>query len=275
MLGFGGDFGEDGMRTILGAAALACAIASAPAAALAAARAGLPDWSGVWNPAEANIFDPHALPPPAANAIPGYFPETSSAREYPPYTAEYEAKYKATLDLAVKGVGTDPTGVCIPPGFPRIMTTPMPMEYILEPHRVTILFEGYFQVRRIWTDGRPHPAEAELTYNGHSTGRWEGDTLVVDTVGLRGDTIFDVTGAPHSDAMHVTERIRRTGPDMMEDRITVEDPKAFTRPWVVTRTYKRQPAWQIAEYVCEENQRNPRNPDGSTAFLAAAPEPGR
>jgi hypothetical protein len=240
----------------------------------AQAAAKLPDWSGVWNPAERNIFDPVALPPPTAGAIPGYFPETSSAREYPPYTPEYEAKYEAVLKLAASGVGIDPTGTCLPPGFPRVMTTPMPLEFIVEPHRTTILLEAWFQVRRIWTDGRPHPADLEPSFNGHSVGRWEGDTLVVDTVGLRGDTPFDVTGAPHSDAMHVTERIRRRDRDTLEDRITVEDPKAFTRPWTVTRTYHREPDWQIAEYVCEENQRNPRNADGSTGFLHP-PEPGK
>jgi hypothetical protein len=220
-----------------------------------ASAADLPDWSGVWVPAERNIFDPNALPPPSEGAIPGYFPDTSYAREYPPYTSAYEARYEAVLAQTKSGMATDPVGKCLPPGFPRIMTTPMPLEFILEPHRTTILFEGFFQLRRIWTDGRAHPDDLELTYNGHSIGHWEGDTLVVDTVGLRGDTIFDVTGAPHSDAPRVTERIRRTGPNTREDQLTLDDSKAFTKPWVVTRIYRREPNWEIAEYVCEENNR--------------------
>jgi hypothetical protein len=260
------------IKWALGARA-AAAVLGGTAEAAPAPR--LPDWSGIWNPAERNIFDPNALPPPAAGGIPSFLPDTSYAREYPPYNAEYEARYEATLAKTRAGIATDPSGSCWPPGFPRIMTTPYPHEYIIQPHRVTILFEANGQTRRIWTDGRGHPDALDPTFNGHSIGRWEGDTLVVDTVGLRADTLFDVTGAPHSDAIHVTERIRRRDADTMEDRITVEDPKAFTKPWTVTRTYKREPTWEIAEYVCEENNRNPPNPDGTSGFIHAGPQAGR
>jgi hypothetical protein len=252
-------------------AALVLAAGSAHAAT---APAKLPDWSGIWNPAEKNVFDPNALPPPKEGSVTAFLPEASYAREYPPYNAEYEARYEATLAKTASGIATDPSGMCWPPGFPRMMGTPYPMEYILQPNRVTMLFEANGQTRRIWTDGRKHPVDPDPTFNGHSIGHWEGDTLVVDTIGMRADTGFDVTGAPHSDAMHVTERIRRRDKDTMEDRITVEDPKAMTRPWTVVRTYHREPTWEIAEYVCEENQRNPRNADGTTGFLAP-PQPGQ
>ncbi|MEP7313987.1 MAG: hypothetical protein ABI859_15505, partial [Pseudomonadota bacterium] len=125
--------------------------------------------------------------------------------------------------------------------------------------QVTIIAEWSSQVRRIFTDGRPHPPEdeVEITFNGHSIGRWEGQTLVVDTIGIRGDTSFDASPLQHSDAMRVSERIRLTDPKLLEAVITVTDPKAFTKPWVVTRHYKRGgPELQIMEYVCEENNRD-------------------
>ncbi len=139
---------------------------------------------------------------------------------------------------------------------------------MIQPDRVRILHEISSQVRRIWTDGRSHPDDLDPTYMGHSIGHWEGDTLVVDTVGMRGDTVFDVTAAPHSDKIHVTERIRRLSAAKLEDRLVVEDPVAFTRPWPVVRTYDLKQDWQITEYVCEENNRNPIKPDGSTGFTA-------
>ena len=150
--------------------------------------------------------------------------------------------------------------------MPRIMTTPYPMEFVIQPDRVLILLEISSQVRRIYTDGRKHPTGDDLdpTYMGHSIGHWEGDTLVVDTVGMRGDTVFDVTAAMHSDQVHEVERIRRISPTQMQDIMTIEDPVAFTKPWVVTRLYDLKPTWQITEYVCEDNNRNPIKPDGTT-----------
>jgi hypothetical protein len=235
----------------------------------APAKAVRPDWSGVWNPHERNLFDASSLATTDVKAkdLGASLFEASYMRMYPPYKPEYEARYEDKLKKTQAGVSSDPTAACVPPGFPRIMGTPYPLEFIIQPERVTILFEAFAQTRRIYTDGRKHPADLDPTYNGDSIGHWEGDVLVVDTVGLRGDTVFDVTGAPHSDGMHVVERIRRTAKGTMEDRITIDDPKALTKPWTVVRTFDLQPGWQVAEYVCEENQRNPIKADGSTGFL--------
>jgi hypothetical protein len=239
------------------------------AGSTAAAPASPPDWGGVWNPNERNLFDPEAAKgPPTAGGVQSFLPDTSYEREYPPYNPAYEARYEAVLARTKAGKAVDPTAGCVPPGMPRIMTTPYPLEFVIQPGRVLVLHEAYSQMRRIHTDGRPHPGELDPSYNGHSIGRWEGDVLVVDTVGLRGDTVFDVTGAPHSDALHVVERIRRLNADMLEDRIVVEDSKAMTKPWTVVRTYSRRPDWELAEYVCEENNRNPILPDGTTGLTA-------
>ena len=134
----------------------------------------------------------------------------------------------------------------------------------MSPRQVTIIAEWSSQVRRVFTDGRGHPAPDDLdpTYNGHSIGHWEGRgkdaVLVIDTVGIRADTGFDSSGIEHSDQIHVVERMRQSAPDRLQDEITVIDPKAFVHPWVVTKTYRRgAPDLQIMEYVCEENNRDP------------------
>jgi hypothetical protein len=246
--------------TVLGAGIQLPMIAKAEAGT----QPALPDWSGVWNPAETNIFDATAPKDPRNKNL----SSSADMREFPPYNAEWEARYKKLLVDNAAGKPTDPTAGCVPGGMPRIMTTPYPFEIIIQANRVIILHEAASQVRRIWTDGRSHPVDPDLSYMGHSIGHWEGDTLVVDTMGMRGDTVFDVTAAPHSDKIHVTERIRRISPTKLEDRFVVEDPVAFTKPWLVVRTYTLKPDWEIREYVCEENNRNPINPDGSTAFIA-------
>jgi hypothetical protein len=228
-----------------------------PALANAASGDG---WDGVWSPIENNMFDPSR-----GQLNPNF------ARMYPPYKEEWEAKYVAVLEAARQGKPMDPTSGCVPGGMPRIMGNPYPQEIVIQQKQVLIIKELQTQVRRIYTDGRKPPADPDPTYIGYSTGHWEGDTLVVETVGMRGDTVFDRTGAPHSDKMKVIERMRLRSPDVWEDQITIIDPVAFTKPWVVTRTYKRQPDWEILEYVCEENNRNPLNADGTNGFMQPAP----
>jgi hypothetical protein len=177
----------------------------------------------------------------------------------PPYKPDWDAKYKAALAARDRGeVVLDPTSSCLPPGMPRVMVATYPLEILQTPGQVTIIAEWSSQVRRIFTDGRKHPDPDRLdpTFNGHSIGHWEGQTLVVDTVGVRGDTSFDASPLTHSDQIHITERIRLVNKDLLEDVITVADPGAFTQPWVVTRRYARGgPGLQIMEYVCEENNR--------------------
>jgi hypothetical protein len=184
----------------------------------------------------------------------------------PPYKPDWAARYQALVASSRDGkVLVDPTARCLPPGMPRTMSTPFPIEFSVEPNRVLVLFE-IGGVRRIPTNAAKHPPADDLnpTFMGDSVGQWDGDALVVDTVGLRGDTVFDASGAMHSDKMHIVERIRLIGPDKLEDHMTIEDPEAFTKPWEVTHTYDRKPDWQIMEFVCEENNRgvDPNAPGG-------------
>ena len=230
-----------GPRIVIGlllAAMAAVAKAQLPGTKLPGG-ATVPDFSGIWERVEGIRFAP--------------------AGQMPPYNPEFKARYDAAIAARARGEEIlDPTGRCLPPGMPRVMNATYPIEVLQTPGRFTIIAEWSSQVRRIFTDGRPHPPEDEMdaTFNGHSIGHWEGTTLVVDTIGIRGDTSFDASPLTHSDRMTIRERIRKTSADAWEDELTVTDPGAFTKPWVVTRHYKRAaPDQQILEYICEENNR--------------------
>ena len=192
--------------------------------------AKVPDISGVWL---VEKFEPRLFPDGGA-----------------PLTPLAEAKFKAT-DLKTN----DPNLACLPLGLPRFMiSVPYPMEIFQVPTRVIILQEGPQTLRQIHMN-RQHPKDLDPTYSGDSTGKWEGETLVVDTIGFNDKTWLDGSGLPHSEAMHLVERIRRTGHDTLVDDIRVEDPMAYTKPLTVHEVYKLKPDWEIHEYVCEENNK--------------------
>jgi hypothetical protein len=167
----------------------------------------------------------------------------------PPLQPWAEAKFKAA-DVTKN----DPNLSCLPEGVPRVMFIPLPMEIIQIPGRVLIRQEAWNQFREIFTDGRQHPKDLDPTFMGHSTGKYEGDTLVVDTVGFNERTWLDHVGLPHSDALHVVERIRRVDHNTLQDDFTIDDPKAFTKTWTAQQTYNLKPGWEIAEFVCENNK---------------------
>ncbi len=218
-----------------------------------AALDGLPDWGGVW-------FLNFSFPKPGAKAD-----RPQLKGKYLHGYEQWERQVKVT-----HGNVAHYTSYCLPPGMPGIMGVPQyPMEFLFTPGRVTIHFEAWMQWRNIYTDGRKHPDYRDLdpTFYGNSIGHWEGDTLVVDTVGFK--TITDLQmGMKHSDQMHIIERIhlKKGDPNTLLDAMTVEDPLALVKPWHVTYTYHRSRTQQLLEYVCEENNRNPVNAKGQTEF---------
>jgi hypothetical protein len=115
-----------------------------------------------------------------------------------------------------------------------------------------MLFEFDHFFRTIYTDGRDHPKDLDPTWMGNAVGHWEGDTLVVDTVGFNDKTWIDRAGHPHSDQLHVIERIRRTDHDTLQDDITIDDPKAYTKPWTTRKMFKLHADWELLEDICEE-----------------------
>jgi hypothetical protein len=170
----------------------------------------------------------------------------------PQLTAEYAAKKR---DIEAHPAEDSESANCLPPGMPGMMGQPYPYEFLVTPGKVTIVGEAYMQVRHIYTDGRPMPADPDPTFNGTSIGHWEGDTLVVETAAFSPITRLDRT-TPHGDKMRIVERFRLTAPDVMTIETTVTDPEALTEPWTTTRTLARHRDWTTREYICEENNRN-------------------
>lgn len=149
----------------------------------------------------------------------------------------------------------NPQANCVPPGMPGMMTQPYPIEILFTPGKVTILTEAYMQIRHIYTDGRKLPEDPDLTYNGSSIGRWEGDTLVVESVGFTKDTALG-PGVRHSEKMRITERMKLKGENTLEIVTMVQDPEALTKPFTRTAAFARHADWTMAEYICQQNNRN-------------------
>lgn len=144
----------------------------------------------------------------------------------------------------------DPVYKCLPPGVPRIYFHPFPLQIVQIPGQVILLYEYDHTVRHVFTDGRKHPEDAEPTWLGDSIGHWEGDTLVIDTVGMKDKTWLDRLGRPHSEQLHVIEKMRKANPNNLEVGVTIDDPKAYTQPFSVSFNMKLEPKWNIAEMYC-------------------------
>jgi len=208
-----------------------------PSAADWSAISKLPDFTGVWE---------------VGGRGGGRGGRVRGTPQGPALTPEAAARRQ---QLQALGREDKETANCLPPGMPGIMGQPYPMEFLLTPGLVTIVIEAYSQVRHIYTDGRPLPDDPDLKFHGTSVGRWEGDTLVVDTVGFSPLTQI-AADVPHGDRMRIQERFRLTDPDTMSIETTVTDPDVLTAPYTTTRTLRRHRSWTIAEYICEENNRN-------------------
>jgi hypothetical protein len=147
------------------------------------------------------------------------------------------------------------------------MSQPYPIEILYTPGMVTVIAEAYMQVRHIYTDGRAHPDDPDLTYNGNSIGHWDGDTLVVDSVGFTPDTSLGMNmGTRHSDKMHIVERFHLKDPKTLEISTTIDDPEALAKPFTRTTTYGRHPDWTLAEYICQQNNRNSVDASGQSGI---------
>jgi len=146
----------------------------------------------------------------------------------------------------------DPEANCLPTGIPRI--APYPWRIVSTPTHIFFLFEGNIHsYRQIFVDGRKHPDDPDPTWYGHSIGRWEGDTLVVDTIGFNDKFWFDFRGHPHTEKLHTIERYTRTDLGHLENKVTIDDPGAYSRPFTVTFTARLRPGEELMEYICQEN----------------------
>jgi len=213
---------------------------AAPSAQDWAALGALPDWSGVWSPGPLDRF-------PAGS--------TSA----PPWKAEQAAQIAA---LKQREDADDPHNIyvnCLPEGLPSSVTQTLnAVELLFTPGRVTILgeFDGN-RLRRIWTDGRPHPADPDPNFSGHSIGHWDKGALVVDTIGFLPQVFIPMgqgVGLPNNGDMHVEERIVLTGPDTLQVDIVVHAPKVLTGPWKASRTFTRhrERKYDLVESSCRQ-----------------------
>lgn len=263
-------FTADSTRSFLIAAGVVAAASAAGYTALhAQASKTPPDFSGVYRPI--NAFGPpggrpgapppprpapgQPLPPPTRTA-PLSDGSRGRAPDAPQLTPEYMAKWQAISKARIAGdTSSDNTARCLPPGMPAMMNMAYGMEVMQTRDKITFFSELNDALRRVYLDGRK-PTQAVLddpTYAGYSTGHWEGDTLVVDTVALR-DNSYIEGFTPHSDQMTVHERIRFVENGVLEDRITVTDPKALVKPWETVKRYRRAGPGddQLREFACAE-----------------------
>jgi hypothetical protein len=230
------------LRSSIGTVTLAAALLMTFFGAHAFDQSKYPDWKGVWNSQSPKRWTPTG--------------------EKAPLTEEYQALFEwNTKDQAAGGHGTEPSWTCLAPGMPRIMVVYEPMEIVITPATTYILISHIHDNRRIFTDGRDWPKDVEPSFRGYSIGKWideDGDgrydVLAIETRGFKGPRIFDPTGIPlHEDnGTVIKERFRLVEDGVVEDEITTID-SALTKPWTVTRKFKRQPRAAWAEYVCQEH----------------------
>lgn len=165
-----------------------------------------------------------------------------------------EALYRERIDTN----GKDHPGVrCLPSGIPEKLNIPDGLKVVQTPEVLIFLYESRTIYRQVFTDGRPlPPPDVQPTWMGYSIGRWDGNTMVVETIGSNGRTWLDMRGLPGTDALRVTERYTRPTTGRMDIDVTIDDPKAYTRPWTVKLQWALQPDTDLIESICEENNKD-------------------
>jgi len=169
---------------------------------------------------------------------------------YQPWAAELVKRTRAA------NRPNDPLTHCLPTGIVRLHVFPLFRKIVQVPGLLVILNEHNASYRQIFTDGRPLPADPDPTWNGYSSGKWEGDTLVVQTTGFRDGLWLDTGGSPLTDAARITERFRRVNYGTLEIELTVDDPKAYTKPWTIQVTQIIALNTELLDYICLENERD-------------------
>ena len=205
----------------------------------------VPDFSGAWGPYRGGRgADPKLAPPPAT--------PLAMKQEY---AKAYEARRAAEAAANSRGEPlATASSACVPYGMPSMMSVAVyPIEVIQTPKQVTIIAEAFSEVRRVYI-GKPQQKVDDVPpgYYGRSVGRWEADTLIIDTVGIKESVQYQ--RMPHSDQMHITERIRLVAPDVLHDQITIEDPVVLEKPYTYTLAYRRMPDYEMVEFVCDNNR---------------------
>ena len=208
--------------------------ASAPKGPAPRTSSGKPDLSGVWSPDRSFIYN-------IETAL-----KKGEKLPLQPW-AEKLTETRVSKD--------DPEANCLPTGVPRM--APYPWRIVQTPTHIFFLFEGNIHsFRQIFTDGRKHPADPDPTWYGDSIGSWDGDTMVVDSIGFNDKFWFDFAGHPHTEQLHVVERFRRPDLGHLEIEATINDPGAYTRPFIMYGHSVLQENTDLFEYICNENNQD-------------------
>jgi hypothetical protein len=240
------------MKKIVVLAALVLIPALAVAQSIPRTADGKPNFSGVWaGPGFTHRVGPGDTDSPRVTTY-----DTAKMSPFKPGGDAFMNR-KATGD----SITDDPTAACLPNGLTRQILSPYAQQWVQTPNMIVILYEYMHFFRPVPLDGRPHGKDVDLTWMGDSVGKWDGDTLVIDTIGLK-EWMLDAThdSKPdmlrlHSDQLHFIERLRYVDPTTVSYQVTVDDPKIFTAPWSQEFQMKLHPTWKILEFVCEENNR--------------------
>ncbi|MGH8229840.1 MAG: hypothetical protein ACREU3_18380 [Steroidobacteraceae bacterium] len=229
------------------AALFLCGAAPPALAGKSASRTARSELTGTWKSYRPGgiKFNPRLTTPVSQGADPPLKPK---------YLAAWKARQKAAHEADLRGQPVfGGYEKCIPDGMPSMMMAMFPMDVLQTPGQITIIEEAYRQVRYIYLNQKQMPIEdAEPEFWGHSVGHWVGDTLVVNTVGIKPEVRF--RDVPHSNLMQIDERIHLLSPNRFEDRVTITDPFYLVKPWTFTWEYQRLPGYKMLEYVCESRR---------------------
>ena len=217
---------------------------------------GKPDFTGTWrgyNPGAGRRGAPPPPPPPPGTPPPAQFRDIQVGFEgglpLTPYGKDLLAKHVA------RNSKDNPEASCLPMGNMQFWTQGFPRKFVQTPKLLVVLYEASAGLRQIYIDGRPLPKQGDPQpyYYGYSTGHWEGDTLVVESNNFRDEGWLDIVGTPTTDQLKMTERFTRPSYGRMIIDITIDDPKAFTKPWTVRHQQEIMPDADIIEFICQEN----------------------
>ena len=243
------------------------------------AQNGRPDFSGLWTGAN-TLADPECAGKPGCIgqepipvqaihiglAAPDQFQRLMSGALNPRQLIPYQdwaaalmmrrAMFQQGLGTSDNGANVDQHARCMPPNYPRAWALPQYRRIVQAADRLVVLHEFNASYRQIFTDGRPLPDDPTPSWQGYSSGRWQGDTLVVETVGFRDDLWLDMAGSPMTNAARVTERIRRPAYGRLEIEVTVNDPKAYIKPWTVRLDQSAVVDTELLDDNCVENEKS-------------------
>lgn len=210
---------------------------------------GKPDFSGMWGWETRANCGAHCTDFQISREFMNIAATLNNRLPYQPGVADLVKKRTAEQD-------SDPNVRCMPRDAPRIWTDDYYKRIFMVPGRMIILTERNMQYRQIFLDGRPLPKDPNPTWNGYSSGKWDGDTLVVDTIGFKDDLWLDAAGNPLTNAAKMTERIRRPNYGSLEVEITIDDPTSYTAPWTVKLNQPLVLDSELLDYYCLENEKD-------------------